>query len=66
MAALTVFSGHAGVNRLRFMGSLPGETLALGTYRVELQARDGAGNRSAKRYSKTFQIVPARQRPLRR
>lgn len=62
VAALTVFSGHPGVNRLRFRGRLPGKTLPLGTYRVALEARDMAGNASATRYSKTFSIVRSRRR----
>jgi Tol biopolymer transport system component len=61
MAALTIFSGHSGVNRLRFRGRLPGRTLPLGTYRVALEARDTAGNVSATRYSKTFRIVRPRR-----
>lgn len=66
VAALTVFSGHPGVNRLRFKGRLPGETLGLGTYRVALEARDMAGNASDTRNSKTFRIVTARRRAARR
>ena len=67
VAALTVFSGHPGVNRLRFRGRLPGKILTLGAYRVALDARDAGGNVSATRYSKTFRIVrPQRQRLERR
>lgn len=66
VAALTVFSGHPGVNRLRFRGRLPGKTLTLGAYRVALEARDTAGNVSATRYSKTFSIVRPPRRLLER
>ena len=66
VAALTVFSGHPGINRLRFRGRLPGKILGLGTYRVALEARDGGGNVSTTRYSRTFEIVTARRRVARR
>jgi Tol biopolymer transport system component len=66
VAALTVFSGHPGINRLRFRGRLPGKVLGLGTYRVALEARDAGGNVSTTRYSRTFKIITARRRAARR
>lgn len=54
---LSSFAGKAGANRVKFQGLLSrGKSLAAGTYRVVVSARDAAGN-AAKKNGPSFTIV---------
>ncbi|HET8956326.1 MAG TPA: Ig-like domain-containing protein [Solirubrobacterales bacterium] len=54
---LPSFAGKAGANRVKFQGLLSrGKSLAAGTYRVVVSARDAAGN-AAKKNGPSFTIV---------
>jgi Tol biopolymer transport system component len=54
---LPSFAGKAGANRVKFQGLLRrGKSLAAGTYRVVVSARDAAGN-AAKKNGPSFTIV---------
>jgi hypothetical protein len=56
-AGAIVYAGHAGINRIRFLGrTTPAKQLRAGGYTLSLTATDARGRRSAPR-SLTFTIV---------
>lgn len=51
--------GKAGANKLGFQGKFSGGKLSPGRYRVAVQARDSAGQRSATKFSRAFTVLPS-------
>ena len=48
VSSVMSFQGKAGTNKVTFRGKLGRKSLALGSYRLTLQAKDSTGKRSAK------------------